>query len=281
MMNLVVRLRHFFIQVLFSIITPPLLMPRVAKLRITRLFISFCFGRSYGNRYQNIIDSFQGRYGLAMAEGLSRAKKIAADNISVVADCGTGTGFVTRQAAEYFPHAAFIAFDILPGMLAQARDNCKDISTDVFHVQADAFALPLADESVDLILAQNTMPCFAEFARVCRPGGMIIYVDSSAGWISGVAKRLVEKYKLFEKVVSERVDMGFYVLAQKAGDDKRLNKLSIVGETKQQKFASLLRCPLDKTKVSIKENYLHCEHNHQYPIHNGFPVMLEKNAISK
>jgi SAM-dependent methyltransferase len=279
--NPVNRLALFVSQIVFSAITPLLLIPGIAKLKFTRSFISFCFGRSYGSRYQNIIDSFQGRYGLAMAEGLSKAKEIAGGNISVVADCGTGTGFVTRQAAEQFSHATFIAFDILPGMLAQARDNCKDIPTDVFHVQADAFALPLADESVDLLLAQNTMPCFMEFARVCRPGGMIIYVDSSAGWIASNAKRLVEKYKLFEKVVSERVDMGFYVLAQKAGDDKRLNKLSIVGETKQQKLASLLRCPLDKTKVSIKENYLHCEHNHQYPIHNGFPVMLEKNAISK
>lgn len=280
-MNPVNRFALFVSQIIFSIITPPLLMPKIANLRFTRSFISFCFGRSYGKRYDSIIASFQGRYGLAMAEGLARAKKIAGDGISVVADCGTGTGFVTIQAAEQFPHATFIAFDILPGMLSQARDNCKGIPTDVFHVQADAFALPLADESVDLLLAQNTMPCFSEFARVCRPGGMIIYVDSSAGWIANMAKRLVEKYRLFEKVVSERVDIGFYVLAQKAGDDKKLNKLSIVGVTKQQKLASLLSCPLDKAKVSIKENYLRCEHNHQYPIHNGFPLMLEKNAISK
>lgn len=87
--------------------------------------------------------------------------------------------------------------------------------------------------------------------------------------------------RVIEEVVSERVDMGFYVLAQKAGDDKSPRKLSTIGETRQQKLAVLLRCPLDKSKVLIKGNYLHCEHNHQYPIHNGFPVMLEKNAISK
>jgi len=60
------------------------------------------------------------------------------------------------------------------------------------------FALPLADESVDLLLAQNTMPCFSEFARVCRPGGIVVYVDNSASWIIGLAKRLVEKHRLFE-----------------------------------------------------------------------------------
>jgi SAM-dependent methyltransferase len=223
------RLAHFFTQILFSIITPPLLMPKIAKLSITRFFISFCFGRLYGNRYQDIIDTFQGRYGLSMAEGLAKAKEIAGDTISVVVDCGTGTGFVTKQAAGHFPHATFIAFDILLGMLTQARNNCKDISTDVFHVQADTFALPLANESVDLLLVQNTIPCFSEFVRVCRPGGMIIYVDTSAGWIANIAQRLVEKHRLFEKVMGGRVDLGFYILAQKSWDDKEHGKLSIAG----------------------------------------------------
>lgn len=216
-MNTLNRLALLTSQILFSVITPPLLIPGIGKLRFTRSLISFCFGRSYGNRYQNIIDSFQGRYGLAMAEGLKNAKAIAGHRVAIVADCGTGTGFVTNQAAEQFPHATFIAFDLLSGMLRQARTNCKSIAADVFHVQADNFALPLTDESVDLLLAQNTMPCISEFARVCRPGGMIVYVDSSAGWVTDLVKRLVEKHKLFRRVVGERVDMGFCMVLEKPG----------------------------------------------------------------
>ena len=67
----------------------------------------------------------------------------------------------------------------------------------VFHFQADTFAIPVADESVDLLLAQNTIPWFEEFSRVCRPGGMIVYVDTSAGWIADPAKRLVASPKAF------------------------------------------------------------------------------------
>ncbi len=227
------RLAHLFTQMLFSIITPPLLMPRIAKLSITRFFISFCFGRLYGNRYQDIIDTFQGKYGLAMAEGLAKAKEIAVDRISVVVDCGTGTGFVTKQAAQEFPEATFIAFDILRGMLEQARSTCKDISDDVFFVQADTFALPLSDQSVDLLLAQNTIPYFPEFHRVCRPGGMIIYVDTSAGWVANNAQRLIEKHHLFETVMGEQVSLGFYVLAQKPFNDKEAKKIAIEGKTKQ------------------------------------------------
>ncbi len=209
------RLTHLFTQVLFSIITPPLLMPRIAKFSGTRFFISFCFGRLYGNRYQDIIDSFQGRYGLAMEQGLAKAKEMAGDSVSVIADCGTGTGFVTKQAADKFHNVTFIGLDILYGMLLQARDYCKEIPEDVFHVQADTFSLPLADESVDILLAQNTIPCFEEFLRVCRHGGMIIYVDTSAGWITNLAQRMVEKHKLFENVMAKRVDMGFYIVAKK------------------------------------------------------------------
>lgn len=213
--NPLIRISHFFTQILFSIITPFLLIPWIAKLSFTRFFISFCFGRLYGNRYQNIIDSFQGRYGLAIDKGLAKVKEVPGDKISVVVDCGTGTGFVTRQAAEQFPNATFIAFDILHGMLKQARENCKDIAKHVFHVQADTFALPFPDRSVDLLLAQNTIPWFVEFDRVCRPGGTIIYVDTSSGWITNLAIWLVDRYQLFEMVMGEQVDLGFYVLAKK------------------------------------------------------------------
>lgn len=149
-----------------------------------------------------------------MAEGLAKVKEIAGDKIPLVLDCGTGTGFVTKQAAEQFPSATFIGCDILPGMLKQARENCQDIAPDVCHVQADTFALPFADRSVDLMLVQNTIPWFAEFSRVCRPKGAIIYVDTSSGWITNLVIWLVKRHRLFEIVIGEKVDLGFYIIAQ-------------------------------------------------------------------
>ena len=77
-----------------------------------------------------------------------------------------------------------------------------------------SIALPLPDQSVDMLLAQNTIPCFSEFSRVCRPGGMIIYVDTSVGWIVDLAKRMVARHKLFKTVMGERVGTGFYIIVQ-------------------------------------------------------------------
>ena len=100
-------------------------------------------------------------------------------------------------------------------MLKQARENCKDNAKHVFHVQADTFALPFADRSADLLLVQNTIPWFAEYYRICRPGGTIIYVDTSSGWITNLAIWLVDRHQIFETVLGEQVDLGFYVLAKK------------------------------------------------------------------
>ena len=214
MKNIFNRITHFLAQLLFSLVMPPLFIPWIARLRITRSMIAFCFGRMYGKKYQNVIDSFHGKYGLVMAEGLSKVKEIAGDKISVIVDCGTGTGFVTKLAAEHFPGARIVAYDLLDGMLSQARQNCHEIAARVIHIKADTFALPLADNSVDLILAQNTIADFEGFTRACRPDGMVVFVDCSAGWIAGLAKSLVKKNGLFKKVLGERVALGFYILAQ-------------------------------------------------------------------
>jgi ubiquinone/menaquinone biosynthesis C-methylase UbiE len=80
------------------------------------------------------------------------------------------------------------------------------------YIQADNFALPLPDKSVDLALAQNTLPCFEELTRMCRPGGMIVYVDTSAGWVVGLAKLILKRQGKFKTIIGERVDLGFYIL---------------------------------------------------------------------
>lgn len=206
----------FLSRVLFCIITPPLLVPAIAGMRITRFLVAFCFGRLYGGAYDRIIASFGGAYGRPMAEGLSRVAGEAADSeVALTLDCGTGTGFASALAAEAFPGTAVAALDLLPRMLHQARSAGGGLSNRVFHVQGDAFALPFADGAFDLVLAQNTLPCFPEMFRVCRPGGWMIYVDSSAGWIAGLATRLVARQGLFERVEGGKAGLGFFVLARR------------------------------------------------------------------
>ena len=100
---------------------------------------------------------------------------------------------------------AFIGTQILISMITPVI---------IHHLRADSFALPLANSSVEMVMAMNTLTCFAEFARVCRPGGVILYVDSSADWIVNLAVRLISLQMRLTLIRKERVDLGFYIVVR-------------------------------------------------------------------
>lgn len=267
---------HLTSQVLFSLITPLLLFPRIARLSVTRRTIAFCFGRLYGDKYDKIIEAFKDKYAEPMSAAIRKAKEKLSSTTPIILDCGTGTGFVTRLAAQEFPQSSLIAVDILQDMLKLARNSCRALKPRVLHVQADAFSLPLADESVDLILAQNTIPAFDEYHRVCRPGGIVLYVDTSAGWIANLARRLVERHHLFDEVKGEKVGMGFFVFAQKANVHGDASTSIFRGED----IRTLLKCPLDKSDLTFDSKIVRCESGHIYTVNDGFPALIQKKSGS-
>ena len=206
-------------QVLFSALTPLLLMPRVAASPLARRAVAFCFGKAYRGRYNRIIDTFDGLYGTPLEAGLDAALELGHTPIDVVLDCGTGTGYATLRMAARCPRALYVGMDMLELMLLQARGACRKESVRSVHALADSFSLPMRSASADLVLAMNTLPWFPEFLRVCRPGGVIVYVDSSAGWIRRVADRKVRRQAPHSLVISGRAGLGFYVVLKKQGGE--------------------------------------------------------------
>jgi len=102
-----------------------------------------------------------------------------------VIDIGAGTGRQTRLLAKRYPHSQIIALDLAPGMLRQARKQLswwQGWQGRQNFVCADAEQLPLADHSTDLIFSNVTLQwcddldrVFAEFDRVLRPGGLLLF----------------------------------------------------------------------------------------------------------
>ncbi len=98
--------------------------------------------------------------------------------IGVALDAACGTGRHASYLAS-LGHTV-IGVDSSPGMLARAREK---VPQGDFH-EADIEELPLADDSVDLVvcaialvhLADIDGP-FREFARVLRPGGHLVVSD--------------------------------------------------------------------------------------------------------
>lgn len=91
---------------------------------------------------------------------------------STVLDVGCGHGALLEQA---LPRYRMIGLDFALGMLPLARNR----GYAVYH--GDAGALPFADDQFDAVVCAELLQHFSdarsllcEFARVCRPGGVVL-----------------------------------------------------------------------------------------------------------
>jgi malonyl-CoA O-methyltransferase len=98
-----------------------------------------------------------------------------------VLDLGCGTGFALDGLARRYRRARLLALDFSVNMLAQARRRGGWLNRPRL-LCADIEALPLADDSVDLIFSNATLQwanaldtLFAELMRVLRPGGLLMF----------------------------------------------------------------------------------------------------------
>jgi SAM-dependent methyltransferase len=112
-----------------------------------------------------------------------------------VLDVACGTGVVARIAAEKVgERGAVVAADLNPGMLAVARSLPVPRGATVEWRQADAAALPFADQAFEVVFCQLGLQFFAdraaalrEMLRVLRPGGRVVVmvwraIDQSPGF---------------------------------------------------------------------------------------------------
>lgn len=100
-----------------------------------------------------------------------------------VLDVGCGTGYLTRRLARRYPRALVIGLDLSTAMLAQARRQVRWFARRRRWINADAERVPLANASVDLLVSTATLQwcdlhaALAEFDRVLRPGGLLMFAS--------------------------------------------------------------------------------------------------------
>jgi len=121
-------------------------------------------------------------------------------------EIGSGTGYFSLNLVQLGLIGKLTATDISPGMLDRLAATAESLGLDqVGTVVTEAETLPFEDESFDLVLGHAVLHhipdldrAFAEFRRVLRPGGLIVF----AGEPSRYGDRLAELPKRTGLVVA-------------------------------------------------------------------------------
>ena len=98
-----------------------------------------------------------------------------------VLDAGAGTGRLSRALARRYRRARILSLDLAPAMLVRARRRSGRFGRQR-QVCGDAEDLPLASGSCDLVVSNLMLQwcndqarALAEFRRVLRPGGLLLF----------------------------------------------------------------------------------------------------------
>jgi ubiquinone/menaquinone biosynthesis C-methylase UbiE len=105
------------------------------------------------------------------------------ENLQVL-DVGTGPGFFAILLAGL--NYSVTAIDKCEEMLKQARQNADDAGKNIRFLKADAHAVDLPNESLDLIVSRNVtwllpnpLEVYQEWYRLLKPSGKVLVFDAN------------------------------------------------------------------------------------------------------
>ncbi len=108
----------------------------------------------------------------------------------VLLDAGCGQGKSIGLLGEAFKPARMIGLDADPHSLDCSRAEAERLGLDVQLIASDCAAINLPDASVDLLFCHQTFhhlveqeQALAEFWRVLKPGGYLLFAESTQYYI--------------------------------------------------------------------------------------------------
>jgi ubiquinone/menaquinone biosynthesis C-methylase UbiE len=160
--------------------------------------------RDVNTRYHDVAAStYDAKWGIdfgdvGQAQVLRKLRKLLGGEVDQGFDraleIGAGTGYFSLNLVQAGILREATCTDISPGMVSRLGENAQRLGLpQVRAARADAESLPFPDASFDLVLGHAVLhhlpdleSAFAEFHRVLRPGGRIVF----AGEPSRVGDRI-------------------------------------------------------------------------------------------
>ncbi|HKY91351.1 MAG TPA: class I SAM-dependent methyltransferase [Nevskiaceae bacterium] len=158
-------------------------------------------------------------------------RRLAGDRMPVapiLADVGCGSGQSFSLLCEHFAPRRLIGVDVDPAALARAAAAARGLPGHAIDLhRGTSAAMPLPSESVDVLFCHQTFHHFvdqdsalAEFRRVLRPGGLLLFAESTRAYIHSWIIRLLFRHPMdVQKTAPEYLAMvraGGFTVADEA-----------------------------------------------------------------
>ncbi|HLJ65172.1 MAG TPA: class I SAM-dependent methyltransferase [Stellaceae bacterium] len=121
----------------------------------------------------------------------------------VIVDVGCGHGRSFKLLADRFAPRRLIGIDIDPAMLSLAASRVAEHELCVEFRVGTSSCLPLPDASVDMVFCHQTFhhlidqeEAMREFHRVLRPGGLLLFAESTRAYIHSWIIRLLFRHPM-------------------------------------------------------------------------------------
>jgi SAM-dependent methyltransferase len=161
--------------------------------------------RDVNTRYHDVAaDSYDAKWGIDFGEPgqkqvLGKLRKVLGSRLDAgfgrSLEIGSGTGYFSLTLLQAGVIGEAVCTDISPGMLATLRGNAERLGLSVETVETDAESLPFPDASFDLVLGHAILHhipdlarAFAEFDRVLKPGGTVVFAGEPSRYGDRLAR---------------------------------------------------------------------------------------------
>ena len=146
-----------------------------------------------------------------------------------VLDVGCGQGKSFALLKEKFIPQTLIGFDADPEILETARAQARQDGVDVNLMLGTSAEIALPDNSVDVLFCHQTFhhlveqeKAIAEFFRVLKPGGILLFAESTRAYIHSWIIRLLFRHPMeVQKTADE-----YLALIRRAGFDVQPDRVS-------------------------------------------------------